>query len=178
MAFQNIHSTHQFDSSFLWLRCKFLWGLAIPSKVKNFIWQAFHELLPTKTNLSMRGILDNNMCSHCKSQPETLVHALLLCPPVKEVWSSSPIWPSLLNFRGTHFDNLSLRLFKSHSNSAFEIFCYVAWLLWFDHVHNGHVRDLQNVVSIARCAVLEFQKLAVCLEVALLDPPASVVSAL
>ncbi|XP_024026208.1 uncharacterized protein LOC21394394 [Morus notabilis] len=34
-----------------------------------------------------------------------------------------------------------------------------------------------NVVSIARCAVLEFQKLAVCSEVALLDPPTSVVLA-
>ncbi|KAL4620439.1 hypothetical protein ACB092_06G154000 [Castanea dentata] len=65
-------------------------NLNVPSKVKNLIWRASKNSLPTKQNLVRRKILSKDYCDHCKMQHKDTFHALYLCPKLEEVWLSGP----------------------------------------------------------------------------------------
>ncbi|GMY33812.1 putative ribonuclease h protein [Fagus crenata] len=49
----------------LWSR---VWSLHIPPKVKNFIWRACLNILPTKINLKKKKITTDWFCPICKSE--------------------------------------------------------------------------------------------------------------
>ena len=67
------------DDSLFW---KKIWGLEVPNKVKNFVWQACKEALPTKENLYHRKIAQNALCENCKEQNEDGSHSIFFCSNV------------------------------------------------------------------------------------------------
>nr|POE76298.1 putative ribonuclease h protein [Quercus suber] len=67
---------------------KLVWGLRIPSKVKNFIWRSCRDAIPVKKNLKRRQILQDDRCDHCHQMPETVLHALWECPALRPIWDS------------------------------------------------------------------------------------------
>ena len=60
------------DSAF-W---KKVWSLEVPSKVKNFVWRACKEALPTRKNLQPRKIIPDGICDLYKARDEDCSHAL------------------------------------------------------------------------------------------------------
>ena len=64
-----------------------LWKAKVPNKVRNFGWRACQNILPTKTNLFHRKVLDNPTCEECGLHPKTVVHVLCHCTKAKVVWS-------------------------------------------------------------------------------------------
>ena len=71
---------------------KGIWSLNVPSKVKNLIWQASKNSLPTKRNLVKRKVLNEDYCDHYKMQHEDTLHALYLDLKLKEIWLSVQAW--------------------------------------------------------------------------------------
>lgn len=65
------------DSSFHWTK---VWKLAIPPKVKNFVWQACSNLLPTTDNLRIRRVNCSPICILCSVQQESIRHLIINCP--------------------------------------------------------------------------------------------------
>ncbi|KAL0002556.1 hypothetical protein SO802_016337 [Lithocarpus litseifolius] len=57
-----------------------LWSLQVPKKIKNLVWRACKNSLPTKDNLVRRTIIKNLTCDRCKqvrmSQPNISVHRI------------------------------------------------------------------------------------------------------
>ena len=49
-----------------------IWGLNVPNKVRNFMWQVCKEAIPTKHNLMRRKILNEDRCEHCGVEAEQL----------------------------------------------------------------------------------------------------------
>ena len=43
-----------------------IWGLEVPNKVKNLIWHACTNSLPTKVNLARRKITSDSLCDICR----------------------------------------------------------------------------------------------------------------
>ena len=43
-----------------------IWGLEVPNKVKNLIWRACKNSLPTKVNLARRKITSDSLCDICR----------------------------------------------------------------------------------------------------------------
>ena len=43
-----------------------IWGLEVPNKVKNLIWRACTNSLPTKVNLARRKITSDSLCDICR----------------------------------------------------------------------------------------------------------------
>jgi hypothetical protein len=46
----------------IWKR---LWALPIPSVEKNFLWRAYHDILPTRENLCKKNIIEESLCPLC-----------------------------------------------------------------------------------------------------------------
>lgn len=73
------------DRSDMW---KQIWALKVPNTVKIFLWKASHNLLPTKQNMFVRGIVEDSFCPYCKIYEESTLHALWCCPGAQDVWDS------------------------------------------------------------------------------------------
>lgn len=58
---------------------KTLWKLKVPNKIKVFGWRACRNVLPTRVNLAQKRIIQDNRCEACKTEPETVIHALWNC---------------------------------------------------------------------------------------------------
>ncbi|KAK8599202.1 hypothetical protein V6N13_077134 [Hibiscus sabdariffa] len=54
-------------------------NLAVPSKISIFSWCMFHNLLPTRFNLLMRGINLDAMCKLCGQGVEDDMHIFWSC---------------------------------------------------------------------------------------------------
>ena len=71
---------------------KGLWSLKIPNKVKNLVWRACHNSLPTKENLVHRTIITSSTCDQCFKASESPLHAIWLCPKLDAVWADLDLW--------------------------------------------------------------------------------------
>jgi len=72
------------------------WLKAIPKKIGIFVWRATLGRLPVRTTLDKMGIdVDSVLCSRCKSEVETIEHALFKCDKVKTLWSGVGRWWNL-----------------------------------------------------------------------------------
>ena len=66
---------------------KVIWQLQVPLKVKNFIWLACRNALPTKQALMSRKIVTDPICEGCKLDVEEIEHALWSCLELDVVWA-------------------------------------------------------------------------------------------
>ena len=104
-----------------------IWGLRIPNKVKNFLWHACREAIPTKANLKRRHIIENNRCKRCKNEEETVLHALWNCSELDSVWTQIE-WSSRRSSGVTCFKELLSWVLTNHRNR--ELFAMVTWGIW------------------------------------------------
>lgn len=62
------------DRTRLW---KKMWQLRLPAKIIIFSWRACMDWLPTRLNLSKRGLNIEAKCPLCEKAPESTSHALI-----------------------------------------------------------------------------------------------------
>ena len=58
-----------------------------PPKIKNFLWRACRNVLPTKQALMSRKILEDRICEKCKLAIEDSVHTVWSCLELDVVWA-------------------------------------------------------------------------------------------
>ena len=114
---ENSHASAQ-DSAF-W---KKVWGLEVPSKVKNFVWRACREALPTRKNLQWRKIVPDGLCDLCKAGEEECSHALFFCSDVQVIWSSE--WPWISGLQGSTVKEIFRYAFEEN------ILAFTSWSMW------------------------------------------------
>ncbi|XP_042962379.1 uncharacterized protein LOC122296642 [Carya illinoinensis] len=68
---------------------KFIWKLKTSPSVKQFVWRACSEALPTLANLKRRKVVEDNNCLICSQAIETSGHALWSCVAAQDVWKQS-----------------------------------------------------------------------------------------
>ncbi|KAM6547817.1 hypothetical protein CsatB_019493 [Cannabis sativa] len=73
------------DNSGFWRK---LWQLKIPPKVKNLLWRAITDCLPTCLQLVTKHVNISGLCPVCTNQAESIVHALLTCPFAMSCWNT------------------------------------------------------------------------------------------
>ncbi|KAL0008925.1 hypothetical protein SO802_010427 [Lithocarpus litseifolius] len=64
---------------------KGLWKLRTRNRIKNLLWRANSNALPTRVNLVKRKVLSDPTCQACGAEQESTLHALWSCPKLKEV---------------------------------------------------------------------------------------------
>ncbi|KAL5548874.1 hypothetical protein UlMin_004105 [Ulmus minor] len=58
---------------------KQFWRLRVPSKIRVFIWKAFHNWIPSSINLANHGVSSQKRCLICNKADDTTLHALWGC---------------------------------------------------------------------------------------------------
>jgi hypothetical protein len=117
---------------------KDVWNQFIPSNMSILVWRLFNERLPTKANLSKRGIRLNSsaLCvGGCGSQ-ETEEHLFFNCPSLGAIWREIVRWIGILvalaKGGADHliiFKNLLLGNVKTRDRMGV-IWCAAVKLIW------------------------------------------------
>ena len=105
-----------------------IWQMKTPSKVKNLVWRACRNSLPTKLNLVKQQVITNDRCDLCQSQQEDVHHALYLCPKLTELWQVVPLWNHSRLKQSDNFMDLLGCIFAENWDPT--LFSMVIWAIW------------------------------------------------
>jgi hypothetical protein len=109
-----------------------IWKLAIPPKVRNFIWQVAQNCLPTRVRLNEKGVQIGKNYPWCNDVPETATHTMIRCNQSRLTW----VKLNLIHYidqAQLHYDNIGGRIFywlNLLSNKDKCIFAMNIWSLW------------------------------------------------
>ena len=107
---------------------KKIWALKCPNTVRNLIWRACHNSLPSKCNLMRRTIISEQSCERCKGENEDVLHTVWSCKELDRVWGANTVW----NFRNqrcfSNFSELLAWVFDHQRNPV--LFAFTIWSIW------------------------------------------------
>ncbi|GKF42017.1 RNA-directed DNA polymerase, eukaryota, partial [Tanacetum coccineum] len=115
------------------------WNRFLPKKTNIFIRRALHDRLPSRWNLSRKGIdLVSLACPICDSGIENINHTLWFCSLATSVWHRVFVWldlhtPSPSNLQDLYnwIDDMHI---VSSRKSILDVICgVVLWSLWNFH---------------------------------------------
>jgi ribonuclease HI len=115
------------QTSMLW---KSIWGLPLTPSIRNFLWRACSDALPTKIALWRRNVLPKPFCDQCKRGVEDTMHALWSCPALASVWSTERWLEPLLSRAFLDFTDLLSSVLASCTQSESALFGSLAWMIW------------------------------------------------
>ena len=148
--------TIQVDSDkALW---KGVWSLQIPNKMRNLLWRACRNSLPTKQNLVHRTIIDNPLCNRCKGELETPLHALWSCSELDVVWEDESLWACRGTTTFMDFKELLSWMISAQQNT--EMFSVTVWTIRTqqNQVRTNHPYCSPNqLANMAKELLSEFQ---------------------
>ncbi|XP_076902911.1 uncharacterized protein LOC143557812 [Bidens hawaiensis] len=135
---------------------KMHWKVWTPMKCKLLVWRSIINRLPTKDELSKRGvILQNHLCELCDMDVETNTHLFTGCFFTAEVWNGVEAWCRLqpmVIFDVT--DLLQITSSQPFSKTAKyilrDIIYVVMWAIWIernDRIFKGKRRRAIEVVE-------------------------------
>ena len=98
--------------------------MCVAQKVKNFVWWACRNALPTKKELVKRTIIADPICDRCRVAIEDPLHALWSCSEVDIVWANQTLWDFHCSME---FDNIKqLVSWMIEEGKQLELFAYTA----------------------------------------------------
>ena len=143
------------SQSRLW---KTIWLAEVTNKIKNFVWRACQNILPTKSNLFHRHVLSSDVCDQCGQISETTSHVLLFCDFSRSAWESCNL---LVNCHW-NFADVVWRLGCDVGSSAISLaqFMAIAWNIWRNRNgirHGEEQKKKENLILEASRLISEFQ---------------------
>ena len=137
---------------------KAIWKLQVPPKIRNFIWRACRNALPTKQALMRRKIVADLICERCKLDVEDAEHALWSCPELDVVWADQVPW----KFRHeVGFSRVKeLLSWMVEKGAPLEQFAFMAWSVWSQRNKvclNLQSSPLHQVAKQARTMLAQYQ---------------------
>ena len=102
--------------------------MKVPPKVKNLIWRACRNAMPTKTTLLRQTITINPLCEQCHVAHEDPLHALWACSELDVVWNDVELWNFKNLVRFMDFKELLSWIIAEDKNM--ELFAVTAWSIW------------------------------------------------
>jgi hypothetical protein len=76
-----------------------MWKSPAPSKVLAFSWKLLRNRIPTKSNLLIRGVLNEVgglNCVHCHGREEDVCHLFIFCDFASKVWNAIFRWLGII----------------------------------------------------------------------------------
>ena len=120
------HSTVGEEKRF-WNR---IWKMNVPPKVRNFVWMACNDILPTRTNLYRKKVYTDPLCAICEQTDETVGHVLWGCPMARNVWAMAQGRLQNCGAVVQNFYHLARQLEDRPTRKDMETWATVAWSIW------------------------------------------------
>nr|GFB35488.1 RNA-directed DNA polymerase, eukaryota [Tanacetum cinerariifolium] len=108
------------------------WIKAVPIKVNVHAWKVKLDGLPTRLNISRRGIdIESILCLMCGKAVESTSHIIFTCKMSKEIFRNISRWWDIVYMEISFYEEwldwiLNTRL-SVKSKQLFEGVCYVLW---------------------------------------------------
>jgi len=138
---------------------KILWGLKITPSVAVCSWRLMVDRLPTRSNLSLRGLqLTSLFCPLCLESVESDQHLFVMCKVAQNVWDQCERWVGIASVRHetieAHFLSFCL-LFRRHSiNVAWKgMWMAIVTEIWNQRnkvVFNRGIVDAMGIFTLAQ----------------------------
>lgn len=112
------------SSSSFWRR---LWKLNVPGKVKNFLWRAVKNVLPTTNNLLSCRVQVLPTFSVCNAYNKSVIHALVECGFAKSCWITSLV--GYLGQMSSFMEWLGI-VFSCCNKEECELAAMICWRIW------------------------------------------------
>ena len=151
-------SSDPHDCNTLWQN---IWKRRIPNTVKMFLWRAFNNLLPTKTNLYKRGVVKEKLCPICGREEETIFHALWDCIAARDFWGGSLRKFQKASGKESDFHQIFEGLHNRCDHQEMDMFTVIAKKIWLRRnnvVHDKPFTDPNRLVHEATGELEEFWK--------------------
>ena len=97
-------------------------------KIRNFLWHAIKDTIPTKANLKQRRVIPSNCCDHYHNTSEDTLHALWSCLSLSQVWSHDQSWQSCYTRTFQSFRDLVELIINEGLDLA--NFTTIVWMVW------------------------------------------------
>ena len=65
---------------------KVIWKLAVPQRLRMFMWLSYQDRLMSNANRFIRHLTDDPRCYVCGEVEENTIHILRECPVAKILW--------------------------------------------------------------------------------------------
>uniref|UniRef100_A0A803PEK6 Reverse transcriptase domain-containing protein n=1 Tax=Cannabis sativa TaxID=3483 RepID=A0A803PEK6_CANSA len=135
------------EASAFW---KSLWKLKIPPKIKNLMWRAGTNCLPTMTHLRTKRVEVSLLCPFCQSANETTLHCLVTCQVITLAWNRVGIGTQVAE--DTSFLDWCKSVFSGADSEKRGLIAAVCWAIWGARngvVWNNKVVRIDDIVSAA-----------------------------
>ena len=109
---------------------KKIWKLNIPPKVRNFLWRACSNILPTRENLHRRRVQMEPWCELCCQCTETVAHVLCECPLARNVWALCQGKVKKCSNTVQDFFSVFKMVVDRYSQREIEQWATVSWSIW------------------------------------------------
>jgi len=140
---------------------KSIWSMEVPNSVKLFMWKACNDLLPTKTNLFKRKVVEDPKCPCCTLEEETTFHVLWSCPAARDVWGSHLSAFQKCYCEGESFRALVEYCFGKMNKEDLELLAVLARRIWLRRnslVFEGIFAHPDNVYNEGIISLGEFRR--------------------
>ncbi|PWA27333.1 reverse transcriptase domain, Reverse transcriptase zinc-binding domain protein [Artemisia annua] len=133
---------------------KMKWNGWIPLKCNVMAWPAEQDRLPTRMELTKRGmVLQDDLCPLCADNPETSGHLFTACLFATEVWARIASWCKLAPIFGFEVRDLitlpkHLNMRKQESRTLHGIVLTTLWCIWSARNEMVFQRKFAKVVDV------------------------------
>jgi len=109
---------------------KSVWKLNTPPKVRNFLWRACSNILPTRDNLHRKKLQVEPWCAICHQPIETVCHILWECPLARNVWTLVKGRTQKSAAQASDFLALTRSMVERLPKEEMERRSAIAWAIW------------------------------------------------
>lgn len=127
-----------------------MWKLRVPPKIKDLLWRAANNCVPTKTQLRSRHVNIDATCPMCKNQRETIPHCFVECSFARACWERTGI--GVYNSVSGSFAGWleeQLRVFEGSNRTEIAMVCWAIWKVRTDLVWNNIGPTVEKVRALA-----------------------------
>lgn len=141
---------------------KILWSLSVPPRVKDFLWRACRDCLPTKVNLFHKNVVGDKFCILCGKYLETSWHVFVDCCYAKSCWLAA----ELGNIMEDHcmqvegFSQLIFQLLKAPQSWVPQRVAMTLWQIWKERnsmLWEGKHRNAVQAIHISASHLAEWE---------------------
>ncbi|GJV04843.1 RNA-directed DNA polymerase, eukaryota, partial [Tanacetum coccineum] len=124
------------------------WIKSVPIKVNVHAWKVKIDSLPTRFNISRRGIdIESIMCSICDNGAESTSHLFFTCHMVRDITRKITSWWDVTYVEVDSYEHwiawlVNLRLSSKHKQVLEGVFYVMWWHLW--SYRNKHIFDSKS----------------------------------